>query len=477
MIRVYNTLTGKKEKFEPFEPGKVKMYICGLTVQNYSHLGHVRSAINYDVIRRYLEYRGFDVFTIQNFTDINEKIVARAEEEGLTPAGLAEKYTRAYLEDLAALNIMDADVYCAVSENINEIQEMVQTLIDKGFAYEVNGNVYFSVKEFADYGKLSGRDLEEMEAGSRVEIKDEKKHPLDFALWKRVDEDVRAWDSPWGKGWPGWHIECSAMSIKYLGESFDIHGGGTDLIFPHHENEIAQSEAYTGKKPFVKYWLHNGTVNLSGDKMSKSEGNFYTTRELLDKFSADVLRYFLLTKHYHSPIDFSLKEVKNTRVSYERLLNTRRRLKRVIGEPGDDISGVEKYKEAFIKAMDDDFNTAEAIGIFNDLAREINSRLNDLENSSEGETLNYLRRAGKTFTDILSVLGLKMKVQSPASGDDLTEDLINYILEVREMAREEKNWELADKIRDDLQQMGIVVEDTPHGFEWNYTSGDDNNGG
>ncbi|MFW5996145.1 MAG: cysteine--tRNA ligase [Halanaerobiaceae bacterium] len=474
MIRVYNTLTGKKEKFEPFEPGKVKMYICGLTVQNYSHLGHIRSAINYDVIRRYLEYSGYEVFTIQNFTDINEKIVVRAGEEGLTPAALAEKYTRAYLDDIEALNIMDADVYCSVSDNIAEIQEMVQTLIDKGYAYESGGNVYFSVEKFPDYGKLSGRELEEMEAGSRVAVKEEKKHPLDFALWKRVDEDVRAWNSPWGRGWPGWHIECSAMAIKYLGERFDIHGGGTDLIFPHHENEIAQSEAYTGKKPFVKYWLHNGTVNLSGSKMSKSEGNFFTTRELLDKFSPDVLRYFLLAKHYHSPIDFSLDGVKNTRVSYERLLNTRRRLESVIEDKNlEKFMPESEFEKAFKQAMDDNFNTAEAIGVFNELAREINSRLNNFEKGSE-ENLKHLCRAARIFDDIASVLGLRMEASSPEVENDLAEKLINYLLELREGAREEKNWKLADKIRDDLREMGIVVEDTRQGVEWTYAGGDSN---
>ncbi|MGM0414470.1 MAG: cysteine--tRNA ligase, partial [Bacillota bacterium] len=270
-MKVYNTITGQKEEFITQEPGEVKMYVCGLTVQNYSHIGHIRGAINYDVIRRYLRHKGYDVSYIQNFTDINEKIVKRAEEEGLAPMELADKYSKAYINDLKNLNVEMPDEFCRVSENIDKIIEIIETLISKGHAYESGGNVYFSVESFDDYGKLSGRNIDEMEAGSRIDVDENKRHPMDFALWKKYEEDP-TWDSPWGKGWPGWHIECSAMSMKYLGGSIDIHGGGTDLVFPHHENEIAQSEAYSGEKPFVKYWLHNGTVDMSGEKMSKSIG-------------------------------------------------------------------------------------------------------------------------------------------------------------------------------------------------------------
>ncbi|MGM0548877.1 MAG: cysteine--tRNA ligase, partial [Bacillota bacterium] len=307
MIKVYNTLTGEKEEFKPVEKDKVKMYVCGLTVQNYSHIGHIRSVINYDVIRRFLEYLGYQVDYISNFTDINEKIVQRAAEEDLKPAALANKYANAFLEDLREFNVKPADKYLRVSENVAEIIEMVKTLIEKGYAYEVNGNVYFSVESFADYGKLSGRNLDEMQAGARIAVNKEKRNPLDFGLWKKVESET-GWDSPWGEGWPGWHIECSAMSMKRLGSTFDIHGGGVDLIFPHHENEIAQSEAYSDQK-FVNYWLHNGTVNLSGEKMSKSQGNFFTSREVLKEFSAEVVRYFLLTRHYRSPIDFSYEKL------------------------------------------------------------------------------------------------------------------------------------------------------------------------
>src|SRR6056297_4248536 len=386
LLKVYNTLTRKKEEFKPIEDKKVRMYVCGLTVQNYSHLGHVRGAINYDVIRRYLEFKGYDVTYISNFTDINEKIIARAELKEMKPMALAYKYEQAFLEDIEALNIKKADHYCKATDNIDQIQKMVQTLIDKGYAYIADGNVYFSVEEFEDYGKLSGRDLEQMIAGTRKKVENDKKNPLHFALWKKVDDpEVMAWDSPWGRGWPGWHIECSAMSIKKLGSTFDIHGGGTDLIFPHHENEIAQAEAYSGVKPFVKYWMHNGTVNMSGDKMSKSLGNFYTTRELLEKYTADQLRYFVITKHYRSPIEYSDKEIESTNTSLNKLINTKNSLENVLKGKYDfkDIEKdvglyekVKKKKKEFLDAMDDDFNTALATGVLHEIATEINKVIN-----------------------------------------------------------------------------------------------------
>lgn len=487
MLQVYNTLTGKKEEFKPVEEGKVKMYVCGLTVQNYSHIGHTRSAINYDVIRRYLEYRGYDVFYIQNFTDINEKIVDRAHKEGLTPKEVADKYTEAYLEDLDSLHVKEADIYCSATDNINEIIEMTKTLLGKGYAYEVNGNVYFSVEKFDDYGKLSGRNLEEMEAGSRVEINEEKQHPMDFALWKKVEDNVMAWDSPWGEGWPGWHIECSAMSIKYLGTCFDIHGGGTDLIFPHHENEIAQSEAYCSCQS-VKYWLHNGTVNIKGEKMSKSLGNFFTTREILQKFSADEIRYFILTKHYHSPIDFSLKEMKSARVSFNKLLNTYHNLNKLLardegqendfakdsktGQEFNRISAqfnqkLESRKQQFIKAMDDDFNTARAMGVMHELSTDINSFINNPKFILTDDVFSLIDRAKTLFDEVTGVFGLTMKhKQKDYVHSDKFKQLVSYILELREEARDEEKWEFADKLRDDLQDIGIEIKDTPHGPEW-----------
>jgi len=476
LLKVYNTLTRKKEEFKPIEDKKVRMYVCGLTVQNYSHLGHVRGAINYDVIRRYLEFKGYDVTYISNFTDINEKIIARAELEEMKPMALAYKYEQAFLEDIEALNIKKADHYCKATDNIDQIQKMVQTLIDKGYAYIADGNVYFSVEEFEDYGKLSGRDLEQMIAGTRKKIESDKKNPLDFALWKNVeDPEVIAWDSPWGRGWPGWHIECSAMSIKKLGSSFDIHGGGTDLIFPHHENEIAQSEAYSGVKPFAKYWMHNGTVNLSGDKMSKSLGNFYTTRKLLEKYSADQLRYFILTKHYRSPIEFSDEEIENSNKSLEKLVNTKNSLKNILKQSPTDSDKKQTYQllefikgkeEKYFAAMDDDFNSAQAIGILHEMATEINKVVNNSELKLNSKLLEDLKEIYKTFNELFEIFGLTLESSSSSLSSDRYSELVEYVLELRKEARANENWELADKIRDDLNKLGIKVHDTPRGTEW-----------
>ncbi len=486
MLKVYNTLTGKKEKFETVEAGKVKMYVCGLTVQNYSHIGHIRSAINYDVIRRFLEYLGYEVDYISNFTDINEKIVKRAEEEGLTPAELADKYANAFLEDIREFNIKAADKYLRVSENIDQIIEMVKTLIDKGYAYEVNGNVYFSVESFEDYGKLSGRSLDEMQAGARIAVNEEKRNPLDFGLWKKV-EPGEGWESPWGEGWPGWHIECSAMSMKRLGATFDIHGGGVDLIFPHHENEIAQSEAYSGQK-FVNYWLHNGTVNLSGEKMSKSQGNFFTSREVLKEFPAQIVRYFLLSRHYRSPIDFSYEKLEEAETSLERIKNTRRQLAKVLSldinsaaeeEANEDFFAriVEKQK-AFISALKDDFNTAEAIGVLHDFVGEINSYINQKDFTLNEKNFSMLEETEEIFLELAEILGLKFELEAAAGAEnDLVEPLVNLLIELRERARENKNWEEADLIRDRLQEIGIEVLDTPRGTEWEIKEIEENSNG
>ncbi|PTW00459.1 cysteinyl-tRNA synthetase [Halanaerobium saccharolyticum] len=475
MLKVYNTLTGQKEKFETVEAGKVKMYVCGLTVQNYSHIGHIRSAINYDVIRRFLEYLGYEVDYISNFTDINEKIVKRAEEEGITPAELADKYANAFLEDIREFNIKPADKYLRVSENIDQIIEMVKTLIEKGYAYEVNGNVYFSVESFEDYGKLSGRSLDEMQAGARIAVNEEKENPLDFGLWKKV-EAGEGWDSPWGEGWPGWHIECSAMSMKRLGATFDIHGGGVDLIFPHHENEIAQSEAYSGKK-FVNYWLHNGTVNLSGEKMSKSQGNFFTSREVLKEFPAQTVRYFLLSRHYRSPIDFSYEKLEEAETSLQRIENARRQLAKVLNldiESAEDnkenenfFTKVVELKDSFAAALNDDFNTAEAIGVLHDLVGEINSFLNQKDFTLNEKNFAVLEETEEIFLELAEILGLKFELnKAPGADDKLVSPLISLLLELRDRARDNKNWEEADLIRDRLQEIGVEVTDTPRGTEW-----------
>jgi cysteinyl-tRNA synthetase len=475
MLKVYNTLTGQKEKFETVEAGKVKMYVCGLTVQNYSHIGHIRSAINYDVIRRFLEYLGYEVDYISNFTDINEKIVKRAEEEGITPSELADKYANAFLEDIREFNIKPADKYLRVSENIDQIIEMVKTLIEKGYAYEVNGNVYFSVESFEDYGKLSGRSLDEMQAGARIAVNEEKENPLDFGLWKKV-EAGEGWDSPWGEGWPGWHIECSAMSMKRLGATFDIHGGGVDLIFPHHENEIAQSEAYSGKK-FVNYWLHNGTVNLSGEKMSKSQGNFFTSREVLKEFPAQTVRYFLLSRHYRSPIDFSYEKLEEAETSLQRIENARRQLAKVLNldiESAEDnkenenfFTKVVELKDSFAAALNDDFNTAEAIGVLHDLVGEINSFLNQKDFTLNEKNFAVLEETEEIFLELAEILGLKFELnKAPGADDKLVSPLISLLLELRDRARDNKNWEEADLIRDRLQEIGVEVTDTPRGTEW-----------
>jgi len=480
VLKVYNTLTREKEEFVPVEKNKVKMYVCGLTVQNYSHLGHMRGVINYDVIRNYLEYKGYEVKYISNFTDINEKIIARAELEDMEPMALAHKYSKAFLEDLDNLNIKRADHYCKATENIDNIIEMVQTLVDKGFAYVTDGNVYFSVEEFADYGKLSGRNLDEMIAGTRKKVESDKKNPLDFALWKKVDDpDVMAWDSPWGRGWPGWHIECSAMSIQELGSTFDIHGGGTDLIFPHHENEIAQAEAYSGVKPFVKYWMHNGTVNMSGDKMSKSLGNFYTTRELLEKYTADQLRYFILTKHYRSPIEYNEEEIESTNKSLEKLINTKKALDNILKGKYDFVEEevevdlldkVQKKEKEFFAAMDDDFNTALASGVINEIATEINRVINDSDFKLSRELFKDLEKVYNIYTKLTDLFGLTLEGAQVEVESEKFNDLVEYILSLREEARENKNYELADKIRDDLAEMGIKVNDTPRGTEWEITN-------
>lgn len=475
MLKVYNTLTGEKEKFETVEAGKVKMYVCGLTVQNYSHIGHIRSAINYDVIRRFLEYLGYQVDYISNFTDINEKIVKRAEEEGLSPSELADKYANAFLEDIREFNIKAADKYLRVSENIDQIIEMVKTLIKKEYAYEVDGNVYFSVESFDDYGKLSGRSLEEMQAGARIAVKEDKRNPLDFALWKKVEEG-EGWDSPWGEGWPGWHIECSAMSMKRLGANFDIHGGGVDLIFPHHENEIAQSEAYSGKK-FVNYWLHNGTVNLSGEKMSKSQGNFFTSREVLKEFSGQEIRYFLLTRHYRSPIDFSYEKLEEARTSLARIKNTRSQLAKVLSmdinsaaETKDNEEFFDKVitkQKAFNEALLDDFNTAEAIGVLHDLVGEINTFINKKEFTLNEKNFAILEETEEIFLELAEILGLEFELKSVSQkSDNLLDPLIKLLLDLREEARENKNWKQADLIRDRLNELNIEIKDTPRGVEW-----------
>jgi len=477
---IYNTKTGRKEELITRESGKVAMYVCGPTTYNYIHLGNARPVVFFDTVRRYLKYKGYDVLYVQNFTDVDDKIINRAREEKDDPLALAARYIEEYFRDAGALNVMRADIHPRVSEHMQEIIDMVRTLVDKGHAYAVDGDVYYDVRSFAGYGGLSGRTLEDMRAGARVDVDERKRHPMDFALWKAAKPGEPAWDSPWGKGRPGWHIECSAMSLKYLGINFDIHGGGFDLVFPHHENETAQSEAATGQ-PFVRYWMHNGFITINQEKMSKSLGNFFLVREILDKFKPEVVRFYLLSTHYRSPLDFDDEKLIAAGKGLERLKNSLRLLDEALGgrepagaAPDAGLSGrLDKLRAQFEAAMDDDFNTALATGIMFDLARDINSFL-------QGESVNTpaglaaLKKARALFYDFNGVLGFlktdekgKILLDQPDGEDDsLVEKLVQMIIQMRQEARKNKDWGAADQIRDRLKEIGIVLEDTPSGVRW-----------
>jgi len=450
-MKVYNTLSRRKEEFLP--PGsEVRMYVCGVTPYDYCHIGHAMSYIVFDVIRRWLEFRGYRVKYVQNFTDVDDKIIARANELGVPPKELAEKFIEEYFSDMDALNIKRADVYPRATEEIPDIIEVVRELIAKGHAYDSDGDVYFRVRSFPEYGKLSHRSLEEMLAGARVEVGEGKQDPLDFALWKKSKSGEPWWESPWGRGRPGWHIECSVMSLKYLGETLDIHGGGQDLIFPHHENEIAQSECFTGKSPFVRYWLHNGLMQLGEDKMSKSTGKLVTVKEVLRKYSPDALRMLVLSSHYRSPLAYAEENLEAAERAVERL---RRALAPGEGKLSAEIE-VEDHRRRFVEAMDDDFNTAQALAVSFDLAREINRE------RERGANVSAAQQALKEFA---SVLGLILKERgreelAPAA------PFIELLISVRNDLRAAGNWPLADKIRSQLRELGIKLEDTPKGTTW-----------
>lgn len=481
-MRVYNTLTRQKEEFKPREPGKVAMYVCGPTTYNFIHLGNARPIVVFDTVRRYLKYKGFDVRYVQNFTDIDDKIINRAREEQDDPLKLAARYVGEYYKDADALHVLRADIHPKVSGHITEIIEMVKTLIEKGYAYVVDGDVYYDVRKFAAYGKLSGRALEDMRAGARVDVDERKRDPMDFALWKSAKPGEPAWDSPWGMGRPGWHIECSAMALKYLGVGFDIHGGGFDLVFPHHENEIAQSEAATGQ-PFARYWMHNGFITVNQEKMSKSLGNFFLVREILSKFPPEVVRFYLLGTHYRSPLDFDDEKLSAAARGMERIKNSIRLLEEALAGRDEGAASrpdpalaarLDELRGEFEKAMDDDFNTALAIGVMFDLAREINGCLARQDFPNKAEKTAALQKARDLFRDFNSVLGVfKISadgdIQLDEEGEEdrsLVEELIGLIIEVRQEARKKKDWSTADHIRDRLKEMGIVLEDTPSGVRW-----------
>ncbi|MBQ6466735.1 MAG: cysteine--tRNA ligase [Clostridia bacterium] len=460
-MRIFNTLTRTKEELKPTEPGKVKIYACGPTVYNYIHIGNARPLCVFDVLRRYLEYRGYEVTFVQNFTDIDDKIIKRANEEGTDYLTVSEKYIKEFWTDAKGLNFRPADIHPRATENIDKIIEIVSGLIENGHAYEADGDVYFSPKTFPGYGKLSHQPLEELEAGARIMVGDIKKDPMDFALWKKAKEGEPYWDSPWGKGRPGWHIECSAMNLRFLGESIDIHCGGLDLIFPHHENEIAQSECFTGV-PFAKYWMHNGYINVDNVKMSKSLGNFFTVRDVAEKYGYEPIRYLLISSSYRSPINYSVDIIEQCKSALQRLYTCRDNIDFELknadeGELDLDVKAkLDSRAEQFITAMDDDLNTADGIAAVFDLVRDINTAL--VGKNASKATVEY---AAKIFDELTGVLGLVYN-RKQEDGDAEIEALI----EARTAARKEKNWAEADRIRDELKAKGIVLEDTAQGVKW-----------
>jgi cysteinyl-tRNA synthetase len=451
MIKVYNTLSSKKEDFQPCGD-TVTMYVCGVTVYDDCHIGHAMSYVIFDAIKRYLEFRGYKVNHVQNFTDIDDKIINRANQMGIPSRELAEKYIDEYFKDMDRLNIKHATRYPKATEEIPNIIQIIHGLIDKGYAYEINGSVYFRVNRFKDYGKLSHQKTDDMVSEPASEAV-KKESPLDFALWKAAKPDEPAWDCPWGKGRPGWHIECSSMSLKYLGEQIDIHGGGQDLIFPHHENEITQSESYTGKEPFVKYWLHNGLLQLKGNKMSKSLGNLVTVKDILQKYSPDAVRLFVLNSHYRSPLLFSDESLDSAETAMERLRQATFEDKQ--GSNGNETIDAEAFKQRFIESMDDDFNTAQAIAVLFDLAREINRVSADNSNTIKARAM---------LIELANIMGFTLEAPEKQPVD--AEPLIQLLITIRSDLRAAKQWELADKVRKKLEEQGIILEDSRYGTTW-----------
>ena len=469
-IRVYNTQSQKKEEFISLEPGKAGMYVCGVTPYNHPHIGNARPFVTWDIIRRFLEFKGYEVNHIQNFTDVDDKIINAAAKRGITWKELSDEYIDAYFEAIDRLNVKRANLYPRVSDHMAEIIQMVETLIKKGHAYAVDGNVYFAVESFEHYGELSHRNLEDMEAGARVDVDERKNHPMDFALWKSAKPGEPSWESPWGQGRPGWHIECSAMSIKYLGDQFDLHGGGSDLIFPHHENEIAQSECCTGIHPFVRYWLHNGFITVNQEKMSKSMDNFFLVKDILTHYSGEVLRFFLISSHYRSPLDFSDERMNEAKKGWERLNNVNQTLQRLANkknitaeEPTKEFMQlVQKFETDFDEAMSDDFNTALALASMYGLAKEINQ----MDASSDALALKEVELLFSAWNKMIQILGLFEAPEEIVVNDGLENSLVDLLISLREEARKEKNWPLADRIRNGLQDCGVTLEDTAEGVRW-----------
>ncbi len=482
-IRVFNTMTGRKEDFKPLEDGKVGMYVCGPTVYDHSHIGHARAAIVFDVIFRYLRFRGYDVTYARNYTDVDDKIIKKSIEENISAAEVAERYTMSYDEDMEALGVERPTVTPRVSEHIPDIIEVVNTLVEKDFAYPSGGDVFYSVRKFHGYGKLSKQNLDEIREGARVDVNEDKEDPADFALWKAAKPGEPHWSSPWGEGRPGWHIECSVMSGKYLGKTFDIHGGGKDLIFPHHENEIAQSEAANGQE-MVRYWLHNGFVNINKEKMSKSLGNFFTIKQILERYNPEVIRWFLFSVHYRSPVDFSDQNLNEAEMNLDRFYEALAKIKdlsasRGVGEkaPADGplAEATARLEPGFIEAMDDDFNTALALGNFHDMLRLVNQNLNDQDFLKQPGAVALLEKAAGEMVRLGRVFGilqedaqeyLKKKHDKAMAGLKIGPDEIERMIAERAEARKSKDFKRADAIRAELLEQGIVLEDTPGGTIW-----------
>ena len=483
-IKVYNTMSGKKEEFTPFTPGKVNMYVCGITAYDVCHLGHARSAVVFDIIKRYLRYSGYDVTHVRNITDIDDKIIARAAQEGISTEEVAKKYADEYYHDMELLGVSRADVEPNATDHIDEMIGTISALIDKGYAYPVDGDVYFEVNRFSEYGKLSGKNIDDLKAGARVDIDQRKRSPLDFALWKASKEGEPFWESPWGRGRPGWHIECTAMSSKYLGASFDIHGGGADLIFPHHENELAQSEAFSDK-PFVKYWMHNGFITVDKEKMSKSLGNFFTIKEIIGKYEPEVVRYFLLSAHYRSPIEFSDVQLNEAELSIDRYYTTVLRINDFlqsdstadkITSPAELEELISGLKDKFHNAMNDDFNTASALGFIFELIRELNRFLDSKPSGQKARDL--VKQANDLLAEIGRVLNIFNKTPDAwyralmkVKKIDISEDDLLKKIAQREDARKNRDWSTADDIRNELAEMNIVLEDKKDGTAWKIKVG------
>ena len=474
MLKVYNTLTRKKEEFVPQEEGKVGIYVCGVTPYNFPHIGNARPFVTWDVIKRYLKAKGYEVKHIQNFTDMDDKIIKAANTEGVSWQTITERYIKGYFDSIDALNVQRANLYPKVTEHMEDIINMVQRLIDRGYAYEMEGDVYFRVEKDPDYGKLSGRKLEDMMAGARVEVDNRKENPMDFALWKSAKPGEPSWESPWGQGRPGWHIECSVMSLKYLGDTFDFHGGGSDLIFPHHENEIAQSQCCCGDHhSFAQYWLHNGFITIDNEKMSKSLNNFITVPDILKLYPGEVVRFFILRTHYRSPLDFSEDRIKEAQAGLVRLKTAYDRGQELLKQEGNSdadaamAEAAAKAMDDFYEAMDDDFNTALAIGYMFTLSKEINTYVNDVVNKGKAFDKKHFGQLMDVYGKMAEIIGIfESSLEMPAAEGEMAAEEIEALIAERAEAKKAKNWASAHEIRDSSKEQGIILEDSAAGTTW-----------